>query len=160
VNASDVRVPHARLIVVIGALIASAAILWLARNLTFYYDEWTFILSAPDWTAATLLKPHNEHPVMITRAIYAVLLSTMGLRSYMPYMAALLAVQAAAVVLLFEVVRRRAGDLVGLGSAALMMVLGTGWENLLWAFQIQFVGSVACGLGMLLALHGERRRCS
>lgn len=157
-NASDVRVPHARLIVVIGALIASAAILWLARNLTFYYDEWTFILSAPDWTAATLLKPHNEHPVMITRAIYAVLLSTMGLRSYMPYMAALVAVQAAAVVLLFEVVRRRAGDLVALGSAALMMVLGTGWENLLWAFQIQFVGSVACGLGMLLALHGERRR--
>jgi hypothetical protein len=158
VNASDVRVPHPRLIVVIGALIASAAILWLARNLTFYYDEWTFILSAPDWTAATLLKPHNEHPVMITRAIYAVLLSTMGLRSYMPYMAALLAVQAAAVVLLFEVVRRRAGDLVGLGSAALLMVLGSGWENLLWAFQIQFVGSVACGLGLLLALHAERTR--
>jgi hypothetical protein len=158
VNASDVRIPHARLIVAIAAFVASAAILWLARGMTFYYDEWTFILSAPDWTAATLLKPHNEHPVMITRTIYAALLSTVGLRSYMPYMAALLAVQAATVVLLFEVVRRRAGDLVGLGSALLLMVLGAGWENLLWAFQIQFVGSVACGLGMLLALHGERRR--
>src|SRR5713101_997900 len=102
VNASDVRVPHARLIVVVAALLASAAILWLARNMTFYYDEWTFILGASDWTAATLLKPHNEHPVMLTRAIYAVLLSTVGLRSYLPYMAALLAVQAATVVLLFE----------------------------------------------------------
>ena len=45
-----------------------------------------------------------------------------------------------------------------MGSAALLLVLGAGWENLLWAFQIQFVGSVACGLGTLLALQGERRR--
>src|SRR6267142_4328719 len=94
VNAAEVRIPHARLMVVVAALLASAAILWLARNMTFYYDEWTFILGAPDWTAATLLKPHNEHPVMLTRAIYAVLLSTVGLHSYLPYMATLLAVQA------------------------------------------------------------------
>ena len=157
-NASDVRIPHARVIVAVAALIASAAILWLGRNLTFYYDEWTFILSATDWTWATYLQPHNEHPVMLTRAIYAVLLSTAGLRSYLPYMAVLVALQAANVVLLFEVVSRRAGDLIALGSAALLMFLGAGWENLLWAFQIQFLGSVACGLGMLLALQAEPRR--
>ena len=157
-NASDVRIPHARLFIAIAAAVAAAAILWLARNMTFYYDEWTFILSSPDWTAATLLKPHNEHPVMLTRTIYAALLSTVGLRSYLPYLVVLLSLHAANVVLIFEVARRRAGDLVGVGSAALLMVLGAGWENLLWAFQIQFVGSVACGLGMLIALDGERRR--
>lgn len=157
-SASDARIPHARVIVVVASLVASAAILWLARSLTFYYDEWTFILSAPNWSATTYLQPHNEHPVMLTRAIYAVLLSTVGIRSYLPYMAVLLVLQAASVVLLFEVVRRRAGDLIALGSAALLMALGAGWENLLWAFQIQFVGSVACGLGMLLALQGEARR--
>jgi hypothetical protein len=158
VNVTDVRVPHARLIVLIAAVIAAAAILWLARNMTFYYDEWTFILGAPGWTAATLLQPHNEHPVMLTRAIYAALLSTAGLRSYLPYLVVLLSLNAANVVLLFEVVRRRAGDLVALGSAALLMLLGAGWENLLWAFQIQFLGSVACGLGMLLALSGKPSR--
>jgi hypothetical protein len=157
-NASEVRVPHARLIAAIAALIASAAILWLSRSFTFYFDEWVFILSAPEWSWATLLQPHNEHPVMLTRSLYAVLLATVGLRSYLPYMTVLLALHAATVVLLFEVVRRRAGDLVALGCAALLMVLGAGWEDLLWAFQIQFIGSVACGLGMLLALQGERTR--
>jgi hypothetical protein len=81
-----------------------------------------------------------------------------GLRSYLPYMAVLVALHAASVVLLFEVVRRRAGDLVALGSAALLMLLGAGWEDLLWAFQVQFIGSIACGLGTLLALEGERTR--
>jgi hypothetical protein len=158
VIASQVRVPHARMIVVIAAVVASAAIFWLAHTFTFYFDEWTFILSAPDWTAATYLQPHNEHPVMLTRAIYAALLATVGLRSYLPYMAVLLALHAASLVLLFEVVRRRAGDLVALGAAALLMFLGAGWEDLLWAFQIQFIGSVACGLGMLLALQGHPTR--
>jgi hypothetical protein len=158
VNASEVRIPHARVIVVIAALLASAAILWFARTFTFYFDEWTFILSAPDWTWATYLQPHNEHPVMLTRAIYSVLFATVGLRSYLPYMAVLLALHAASVVLLFEVTRRRVSDLVALGAAALLLVLGAGWEDLLWAFQIQFIGSVACGLGMLLALQGRPTR--
>jgi hypothetical protein len=158
VTVALVRVPHARLLVVLAALAVSAAILWLAHGYTFYFDEWTFILSAPDWTWATLLKPHNEHPVMLTRAIYATLLATVGLRSYLSYMAVLLALHATSVTLLFEVIRRRSGDLVAMASAALLLALGAGWEDLLWAFQIQFIGSVACGLGMLLALQGRANR--
>jgi hypothetical protein len=158
VSASEVRIPHARVIVAIAALLASAAILWLTRTFTFYFDEWTLILSAPDWSWATYLQPLNEQPVMLTRAIYAALFATVGLRSYLPYMAVLLALHAASVVLLFEVVRRRAGDLVALGAAALLLVLGAGWENLLWAIGMLFVGSVACGLGMLLALEGQPGR--
>ena len=155
---SQVRLPHARLVVVVAAGAFAIAILWLTRGYTFYFDEWTFILTAPDWTLATLLKPHNEHPVMLTRAIYAALLATVGLRSYLPYMGVVLALHVASVVLLFEVVRRRSGDLVAAAAAALLLVLGAGWEDLLWAFQMQFVGSVACGLGMLLALQGKPGR--
>lgn len=142
----------------IASVVAAVAILWLARSYTFYYDEWTFITTAPTWTWATYLQPHNEHPVMVTRAVYAVLLSTVGLRSYVPYMAVLLALHGASAVLLFEIVRRRAGDLVALGATALLLLLGAGWENLLWAFQLQFLGSVACGLGMLLSLQGRSSR--
>src|SRR5439155_2217521 len=64
----------------------------------------------------------------------------------------LLALHATNAFLLFELVRRRSGDLIGVAAAALMLVLGAGWENLLWAFQMTFVGSVTCGLGALLAL--------
>ena len=153
---AEVRVPHARLIAAAAALVACAGIAYLTRTYTFYFDEWNFILTAPDWTVATYLQPHNEHPAMLPRAIYALLLNTVGLRSYLPYMGVLFALHATTAVLLFELVRRRAGDAAGLASAALLLVLGAGWENLLWAFQLSFVGSVACGLGMLLALESRR----
>jgi hypothetical protein len=152
VKAADVRVPHARVLVATVAFIACAGILWLARGFNFYFDEWTVILPTDSsWTV--YLQPHNEHPAMLLRLIYAVLLNTVGMRTYVPYMAVLLALHATSVVLLFELVRRRAGDLIGIGAAVLLLVMGAAWENLLWAFQIGFVGSVACGLGALASLH-------
>jgi hypothetical protein len=154
-TAAEVRIPHARWIVAAIALIGCSAILWLARGYTFYFDEWSFILSAPDWTAATYLEPHNVHPAMLPRLIYAAMLNTIGLRAYWPYMVLLLALHAASVILLFELVRRRGGDALGIACALILLFLGAGWENLLWAFQISFVGSVACGLAMLLALEGD-----
>ena len=151
------RVPRARLLVVMAAVVVCAAILWLSRDYAFYFDEWTFILPAgTSWT--DYLQPHNEHPVMLTRLIYSALLNTVGMRTYVPYLAVLLALHATTVVLLFELVRRRSGDLVAIGAAALFLVLGAAWENLLWAFQIAFVGSVACGLGALLVMDPNRRR--
>ena len=147
-----VRIRHARIIVAAGAAIAALAILLLSRNFNFYFDEWDFILAAPDWTWLSVLQPHNEHPVVIPKLVYAALLKTVGLRAYWPYMAVLLALHATNAFLLFELVRRRSGDLIGMAAAAVVLVLGAGWENLLWAFQMAFVGSVACGLGALLAL--------
>ncbi|HZC76724.1 MAG TPA: hypothetical protein VE258_03195 [Ktedonobacterales bacterium] len=148
---ADARVPHARLFVIAAAVAACAAILWLSRTFNFYFDEWTFILPTDTgWT--TYLQPHNEHPAMALRLIYAVLLATVGMRSYLPYMAVLLGLHATSVVLLFELVRRRAGDVIAIAAALILLVLGAGWENLLWAFQIGFVGSVALGLGALLVI--------
>ena len=149
---ASARIPAGRAIVAALALVACGAILLLTRSYNFYFDEWDFILAAPDWTWLSYLQPHNEHPAIIPRLIYAVLLNTAGLRTYMPSMAVLLLLHAVNVVLVFELVRRRSGDVVGFGAASLLLLLGAGWENLLWAFQITFVGSVACGLGALLAL--------
>ncbi len=150
-KAAEVRVPNARLFVIAAAVVGCAAILWLSRGFNFYFDEWTLILpSDTAWTA--YLQPHNEHPAILLKLIYAVLLATVGLRSYLPYMAVLLALHATTVVLLFELVRRRAGDGIAIAAALLLLVLGAGWENLLWAFQIGFVGSMACGLGALLTM--------
>ena len=120
-TAAEVRVPHAQLIVVVAAGIGCAAILWLARTYTFYFDEWTFILTAPDWTLITYFQPHNEHPSIFFRIVYAALLHTFGLRTYLPYMFLLLAAHFANVVLLFHLVRSRAGDLIGLAAAALLL---------------------------------------
>ena len=157
-TAAGRRVAHARAIVVVAALLACSAILLLGRAGTFYFDEWTFILTAPHWTAETYFQPHNEHPAILFRTIYSLLLHTVGLRTYYPYLALLLAAHMANVVLLFELVRRRSGDLVACAAAFLWMLLGAGWDDLLWAFQVAWLLSVAFGLGTLLALQAPPTR--
>src|SRR5438132_3834785 len=89
-TAADVRVPHARLIVVLAGLVACGAILWLSRTYTFYFDEWTFISTAPTWTFTSFFEPHNEHPSMLFRLVFWVLLNTVGTLSYLPYMTLLM----------------------------------------------------------------------
>ena len=155
-----IRLPRARAIVAAIAISAGVAILFLTRTYTFYFDEWDFILAAPDWSLVSFLQPHNEHPAILTKLVYAALLHTVGLRSYLPYMALLLAIHATNVLLLFELVRRRAGDAVGLAAAMLLLVLGAGWENVLWAFQVGFDGSVAFGLAALLAIQRQAKIAS
>jgi hypothetical protein len=130
--------------------VGCAVLLWVTRNFTFYFDEWSFILTAPDWTLATWFEPHNEHPSMLLRAVYWTLLNTIGLRSYVPYMALLYLAHFANVLLLFELVRRRSGELIAVAAAGLLLVLGMGWEDLYWAWQVAWLGSVALGLGALL----------
>ena len=156
-TAADVRVPHARWIAAGAALIVCGVLLWWTRTFTFYFDEWSFITTAPDWTLATYFEPHNEHPSMLLRAVYAILLNTVGLRSYIPYMALLYIFHFANVVLLFELVRRRSGELVGLAAALLLVVIGAGWEDLLWAWQLAWLASVAFGLSALILLQTPGR---
>jgi hypothetical protein len=155
---ASVRIPHATLIVSAVGVVVAASLLLASRTYTFYFDEWTFILTAPDWTWITYLQPHNEHPSILFRVVYAALLNTVGMRSYVPYMAVLLTLHATNAVLLFQVVRRRAGDAVAVGAAALLLVLGAAWEDLLWSFQMAWLASVACGLGMMLVLQARPAR--
>ena len=159
-TAGEARIRWARLYAVAGAAVGCLGILLLARGFNFYFDEWDFILGAPEWSWVSFLQPHNEHPAMIPHAVYAVLLNTAGLRTYLPYLAVALALHGVNVVLVFELVRRRSGDVVGLGAAALLVLLGAGWENLLWAFQLMFLGSVAFGLLALLILERPRTAAS
>lgn len=153
-KAGEQRVPHARAIAIVMALAAFGALLFLSRTYTWYFDEWTFIQTAPDWVLYHYLHPHNEHPAMLFRVVYSGLLHSVGLRSYLPYTAVLLAGHLANLMLLFELVRRRAGDVVGLFAVALLMLLGAAWDDLLWAFQMAWLISVALGLATLLALEG------
>ncbi|HVH64867.1 MAG TPA: hypothetical protein VM674_02440 [Candidatus Acidoferrum sp.] len=157
-TAGERRVPHARAIVAAAALLACAALLFLSRTSTWYFDEWTFIQTAPDWGLYHYLHPHNEHPSMSFRLVYSTLLHTVGLSSYLPYYAVLLMAHFANIALLFELIRRRSGDLIGIAAVALFMLLGAAWDDLLWAFQMAWLISVALGLGTLIALQVPGRR--
>lgn len=144
--------------VIVGLLSVGAFtwILYLTRTFDFFYDDWDFVLSAYRWHLRDYFEPHNHHWTLVPQLIYTVLLQTTGMRSYVPFMVVLLLLHVAAAVLLFLLVRRRSGDLLGLIAASMLLFLGRGSEDLIWAFQITFLGSVAFGLFALLVLDTER----
>jgi hypothetical protein len=143
---ADVRVPHAVPLAAGMCLTALGLILYLARRFDFYYDEWDFVLGAPHWTLRDYFLPHNEHWSTLPSVIYKVLFLTVGARTYLPFMGEILLLHVATAFLLFLIIRRRSGDLLGLAAAAMMLFLGRGFENILWAFQVGFVGSIVFGL--------------
>ncbi len=132
-------------------------LLWANRNQWFFGDEWEF-LGGRGLVGGHpgLFSPHNEHwstpPILVYRALY----SLFGVRSYLPYVIVLAAVHLVAAHLLWRVMRRSGADAaVATALAAVFVFLGAGSENILWAFQIGFIGSVACGLGAILLVDHE-----
>jgi hypothetical protein len=124
-------------------------------GLTFNYDEWNWVMNRRGWSAGALLEPHNEHLSLIPVLVFKLLFVTVGIDSYWPYRLAVILVHLVCVCLVFVLARRRVGDVFALAAAALILFLGSAWQDLLWPFQIGYLGSVAAGLAMLLAL--ERR---
>jgi hypothetical protein len=148
----DLRVRRDRWLAGGFALVAIAILLYLGRRLNFFGDEWTFIFVRRGSDAQVFFGPHNEHwstlPVLIYRALFA----TVGLRAYWPYLLVLELLHAGSALLLFAIIRRRCGPGLALAAMLLFLFLGRGGENILWAFQIGFVGSVFCGLLATLLL--------
>lgn len=142
-----------------AALAASAALtLVLTARLTFFGDCWEFLMNRRDFTVDALLKPHNEHIVVIPVAIEQLFLRIFGMASATPEFVLLTIMLLATAALLYVYVKRRVGPWLALFAATLLLFLGPAFEVLLWTFEISFVGSVLFGLAMLLALErGDRR---
>ena len=134
-------------------LLAAGAVLMNAgHGLVFFYDEWDFILRRRGMSTDVLLNGHNGHLSIVPIALYKVMLQTFGLDHYWPYRLLLVALHLTACGLLFILLRARVGEVAALCGTAVVAVLGFAADDLVWAFQIGFVGSAAAGLGMLVAL--------
>ena len=143
-----------------GAAAATAS-LWLmilGRGLTFFYDEWDFIDTRNesfwhDYSCHTMGIPDRYR----SQCIVCCLL-TVGLQHYWPYRLVLVGMDLLCGLLVFLLLRRRVHAVIGShGAAAILMLLGPAWQDLLWPFQIGFLGSVAGGLGALYLLGKEER---
>jgi hypothetical protein len=102
-----------------------------------------------------LLDPFNEHVIVAPAVIYKTLQATFGMTSGLPYYVVAITLFSIAGGLLFAFLRVRVGGWLAFAAVLPVLFLGAASEDLLWAFQMGFFGSVAAGLGMLLAL--ERR---
>ncbi len=123
----------------------------------FFGDEWEFLGGARralPWYDE-LLAPHNEHWSTAPYAVYRLLESLFGIRSYWPYILTAILIHLLVVHLIWRLmVQGRVSPWVATVVVLPLIVLGAGAQNLLWAFQIGFLGSVALGLGaILLANH-------
>ena len=135
-------------------VVAFALLLYITRTQWFYFDEWAFLTDRGfAGQPLDLFRPHNEHWSTIPILIYRALFALFAVRSYLPYMAVLLLIHIAVAHLLWRLMRREGVDgWVATSLSAVFLVFGAGWENLIWAFQIGVLGSLAFGLVALLVV--------
>lgn len=121
----------------------------------FFRDDFVF-LADRDGRLPPVFEPHGgPHWVALPRLVYFVLWQGFGLRTYLPYQACVVALHLAAAVLLRVVMRRAGvGPWLASAAAAVLVLFGPGAQNIVWAFQISFTGSLVFGLvHLLLADH-------
>ena len=143
---------------VVALAVGLPFLLWMGRGLTFFSDEWAFIESRSLGDPGTWLPPHNEHWSTLPILLYRGLVETIGLGSYVPYLMVVVALHGMLVTLVFAVVRRQSGPAVALGVAVLLLLFGSGFENLYWGFQTGFVGATAAGVAALLVVERDDSR--
>ena len=142
--------------VVIAAVVAVVVIAHAAHGLSFFFDdEWSTITQRRNASLDDFLRPHGGHLMILSVVIYNVLFRTVGLRSYAPYLGVLIGLHVITCGLLFVYLRRRAPVVYAVLATILLLFLGAAWQDLLWAFQITYLLSLATGLAALLLL--ERR---
>jgi hypothetical protein len=140
-------------------LLAAVVLMFSARNHWFFGDEWDFIVTR-DLIGGEqgLFTPHNEHwstlPILVYRAMLWVV---GGLEHYPVFMIPVVATHLALAHVLWRLLLRvGVSAATATGLTAAFSVLGAGAENLLWAFQIGFVGSTLGGAAAVLVLTGPR----
>jgi hypothetical protein len=144
---------NAPLLLLGAALLAACVMLLvLTRELTFFQDTWEFLMNRRHLSDDVLLTPHNEHIVLIPVAIELFFLHVFGMGSALPEYLLLIALQLVAAALLFVYARRRVGPWLALMATVLLLFAGPAWVDLLWPFQLAFIGSILFGLAMLVAL--------
>src|SRR5579864_3956099 len=156
----DVRARWLILLLAVLSLVACAGVFYLTRYRSFFYDEWAWIEYRRPWSFDVFALSHDGHWSTIPILVWKILFITVGIRSHLPYEAALLVVHMVAVLLLFTLIRRRSGEVPAFAAALILLVLGSGGDDIVWAFQLAWVGSIAFGLLAMLLVDGtpSRRR--
>lgn len=129
--------------------LAGVVLVWANRGQWFQSDEFDFLANRGLFgnPELHLFVPHNEHwstlPILVWRGLYALF----GLTTYTPYVLLLVALHLGLAHLLWRTARDGGAPAAAATAvAAGFLVLGAGFENLLWAFQSTFLGSLLLGV--------------
>lgn len=143
----------------LAAMLASGVlIVVLASRISFLLDDWGYILYRRDFDLDAFLVPANEHLVIGPVAAFKLLLPTFGMGSTLSFRLLTTVMFLIGAWFFFVWVRRRLGAWPALIATVPLLFLGSAFDDFLWFIaSISFVGSMTCGLGMLLALDRRDR---
>ncbi len=150
------RFPRIAFVAIAAA--AFASLLALGFGMTFFADEWAFIEGRSLGDPATWLPPHNEHWTTLPILLYRLIVETIGIGSYVPYLAVVAVLHVVVATLVYVLVERAAGPRLALAAGVIILWFGSGFENLFWGFQTGFIGSLAFGLAAMAVTDGPPTR--
>lgn len=144
--------PAAR--IVLGVALAAAAVLlfYCRHRLGFLADDLIFLNERSLGGIGDLLDPHNEHIVILQAALYRLSWTLFGPTNAIPVHVVGELAFLLGVVAYFVWVRERVGEMAAAISSIPILFLGTGYQDLISAFQVGYTGSMLGGLVALVAL--------
>jgi hypothetical protein len=158
--------PHADggpwLVLAVLCLGSAALIVVLGERLTFFNDDWYFLLQRPGLASHggldTLLEPHNGNMVVLLVLVYKVILAVFGMHSQLPFRLLLALAASGLGVVVYLLASERVGPVLGLVAAAVVLFLGPAWEVLLFFAGINHLVALTLGLAALYLLQVDSPR--
>jgi hypothetical protein len=130
---------------------AFVALMYLGRDLWFWADEWDFIAARKAGNLRDLVRPHVEHLTTLPILTYRLLYWLYGIRVYWPYLLLIVMLHLIGALLLrTAMLRVGVRPWTASAVASVFVVFGSGSRDILWPFQITFVGSLVFGLAHLI----------
>ncbi len=126
--------------------LSGALIMYMGRGLTFYYDDWEWVIHQYGGGTHWLLMAHGGNISIVPAAVYRILLHLVGLNHYAVFRLDVVVLHLICGTLVYVLAARRIDRFPALLAAALILFLGSAWEDLLWGFQVGYLLSVAGGL--------------
>lgn len=139
----------------LSLIIGFVVLMVIDHTLYFTADEWDFLVYRGfHHPALGWMVPHNEHWSALPILIWRLLFTLVGLHHYWPYLAFATLAHLLALHMLWRIaIRINVTPWLATAIVAGSIPLGVGYQNLIYAFQLGFMGSVAFGMwAILLAL--------
>ena len=127
--------------------------IWNFHGEWFVADEWVFLAGRTAGDLSGLLHPYHEHWSTLPILYYRFLWNVVGIRSYIPYLASVLALHIAFGFLLRSImIRAQALPWIATLSVLVFSLYGAGYSDIVVRIQRRFDGSIFFGLLFLLAV--------
>jgi hypothetical protein len=138
----------------LASLLIGVYLFSLTAHNTFTFDEWMFFTDRREFSFHALVSNHNGHLSIVPAAFYIAVFKTLGYANYEVFRLLAVVVHLLVTLLAVDRIRQRHGWAIAVPIGTALALMGGGGENILWGFQIGFMGSL---LFFLIALRCYER---